>query len=278
MLLVTGATGNVGTELVSALASAGEPVRALSRNPDQSAVPPRVEAVGGDLNQPETLRGVLAGARGVYLLSGYQDMPGLLAEVARAGVGRVVLQSGSSAVSEDLDNAISRYMVSSEAAVRESGVPWTILRPHSFDSNALQWVPQLKAGDKVRGPFADVAVTAIDPFDIAAVAAEALISPSSRHQGQVYRLTGPEPLRPADRVRILGRVLGRDLRFEGQSDDEARAEMNAAMPREYVEAFFTFFADSKLDESGAFPAVEEVTGRPPRTFGQWAQAHADAFR
>ena len=278
MILVAGATGNVGAELVRALAGAGDPVRALSRNPGRAAAAAGVEAVGGDLNRPETLRDALAGVRGVYLLSGYQDMPGLLAEVARAGAERIVLQSGSSVYCEDTGNPISQYMISSEDAVRESGVAWTILRPHTFDSNALQWAPQLKAGDVVRGPFGDVPVTAIDPLDIAAVGAEALLSPSTDHQGQVYRLTGPQPLRPADRVRLLGTALGRDLRFEGQTDEEARAEMNAQMPREYVEAFFTFFADRKLDESGVFPTVREVTGRPPRTFEQWAAAHADAFR
>jgi uncharacterized protein YbjT (DUF2867 family) len=278
MIVVAGATGNVGRELVRALAGAGKPVRALSRNPGAAALPTGVQAVSGDLNRPETLRDVLAGASGVYLLSGYQDMPGLLAEVARAGARRVVLQSGSSVFCEDLGNPISRYMVSSEEAVRDSGLPWTILRPHSFDSNALQWAQQLKDSDVVRGPFADVAVTAIDPYDIAAVAAEALLAPSARHEGRAYRLTGPQPLRPADRVRVLGMVLGRDLRFEGQSSDEARAEMSAGMPGEYVDAFFTFFADHKLDESGVFPDVKEVTGRPPRTFEQWARAHAGAFR
>jgi len=72
-------------------------------------------------------------------------------------------------------------------------------------------------------------------------------------------------------------VLGRELRFEGQSDTEARAEMSAAMPAEYVDAFFSFFADGKLDESEVLPTVEEITGRPPRTFEEWARAHAEAF-
>jgi uncharacterized protein YbjT (DUF2867 family) len=279
MILVAGATGNVGAELVRALAGAGEPVRALSRNPDPATAPAGVQAVSGDLNRPESLRDALTGVRAVYLLSGYQDMPGLLAEIARAGAGHVVLQSGSSAVSEDTSNAISRYMISSETAVRASGLAWTILRPHSFMSNMLQWAPQLRAGNVVRGPFPEVAVTAIDPYDIAAVAARVLLARQpSEHDGQIYRLTGPEPLRPADRVRILGTVLGRDLRFEGQPDAEARAEMSAAMPPEYVEAFFTFFSDGKLDESVVYPAVREVTGRPPRTLGQWARDHAAAFR
>lgn len=182
MILVTGATGNVGGELVRALVSAGEAVRALSRGARQMALPTGVEGVAGDLNRPETLSSALAGARGVFLLSGYQDMPGLLAEIRRAGVERVVLLSSSSAPGGDMNNAISRYMIFSEAAVRESGVPWTFLRPSAFMSNALQWVPQLRAGDVVRARFAGVRVATIDPYDIAAVAAEALLSDG--HEGR----------------------------------------------------------------------------------------------
>ena len=86
------------------------------------------------------------------------------------------------------------------------------------------------------------------------------------HEGRVYTVSGPEPLRPADRARILGEVLGRDLRFEGQPDDEARAEMSAAMPAEYVDAFFDFYVTGTLDESQPQPDVRDVTGREPRTF------------
>ena len=115
----------------------------------------------------------------------------------------------------------------------------------------------------------------IDPYDIAGVAAAALTSDG--HEGRVYTVSGPEPLRPADRARILGEVLGRDLRFEGQPDDEARAEMGASMPAEYVDAFFDFYVTGTLDESQARPDVRDVTGRAPRTFRQWAEAHAGAF-
>jgi uncharacterized protein YbjT (DUF2867 family) len=142
-------------------------------------------------------------------------------------------------------------------------------------SNTLQWVPQLAAGDLVRAPFAGVSVAMIDPYDIAAVAAAALTSDG--HEGRVYTVSGPEPLRPADRARILGEVLGRDLRFEGQPDDEARAEMSASMPAEYVDAFFDFYVSGTLDESQPQPGVRDVTGRAPRTFRQWAEAHAGAF-
>src|SRR5206468_7608390 len=119
-------------------------------------------------------------------------------------------------------------------------------------------------------------VAVIGPADIAAVAAAVPTSPA--HQRRVYTVSGPEALRPADRARILGEVLGRDLRFEGQPDDEARAEMSASMPAAYVDAFFDFYVTGTLDESQPQPDVRDVIGREPRTFRQWAQANADAFR
>jgi uncharacterized protein YbjT (DUF2867 family) len=277
MILVTGATGNVGAELVRALAEAGEEVRALIRSADaRSALPAGVDGFVGDLNRPETLSAALEGVRGVHLLSGYRDMPGVLAEIRRARVQRVVLQSSSAVPGGDMTNAVARYHILSEAVVRESGVAWTFLQPDSFMSNTLDWVPQLQAGDVIRAAFPEVRVATIDPFDVAAVAATALTS--AGHEGRSYRLSGPESLLPADRVRVLARVLGRDLRFEGLSDAEARAEMSKAMPAEYADAFFSFFADGTLDESEVLPTVQEVTGRPPRTFEEWAAGHADAFR
>jgi uncharacterized protein YbjT (DUF2867 family) len=174
-----------------------------------------------------------------------------------------------------MTNAVARYHILSEQAVRESGVPWTFLQPNTFMTNTLQWASQLEAGDVVRAPFADVRVATIDPHDVAAVAAEALTA--GGHEGRSYRLSGPESLLPSDRIGVLGKVLGRDLRFEPQSNADARAEMSGAMPEEYVDAFFSFFADGELDESEVLPTVGEVTGRQPRSFEQWAIAHADAF-
>jgi uncharacterized protein YbjT (DUF2867 family) len=100
---------------------------------------------------------------------------------------------------------------------------------------------------------------------------------SGKHDGRAYRLSGPESLLPSDQVRILAEVLGRDLRFEGQSDDEARSELSERMPAEYVDAFFRFFVDGDLDESQVLPTVEEITGRKPRTYEQWARAHVEAL-
>jgi uncharacterized protein YbjT (DUF2867 family) len=272
--LVTGSTGNVGSQVVRALVEAGENVRALVRSLDRAAsLPPGAEAVVGDLNRPETLR--LDGVTGAFLLSGYRDMPVTLDAMRLAGVQRVALLSSSAVPLGDTTNAVARYHIESEAAVRKSGLGWTMLQPNGFMTNALQWVPQLEAGDVVRAPFPGVRTAQIDPADIAAVAARALVT--GDHDGKSYRLSGPESLLAADRVAILARVLGRPLRFEPQSDEEARAEMSAAMPPEYVDAFFSFFVDGTLDESEVLPTVESVLGRPPRSFEAWARAHAGAF-
>lgn len=272
MILVTGATGNVGGALARDLAARGVPVRALVRDPARP-LPNGVTAALGDLNDPASLRDALTGVEALFLMPGYDDA--IPTEAARAGVGRIVLLSGGSAVGRNTNNAVSAYMINSENAVRGSGLPWTILRPVSFMTNTYDWLPQLNEGDVVRAPFADVAIATIDPADIAAVAAEALINDG--HEGQSYALTGPEALRPADRVAVLAEVLERPLTFEAEPDEEARARMLAAMPQRYVDAFFSFFVDGTLDETTVQPTVAEVTGRPPRTFRQWTEEHADDF-
>jgi uncharacterized protein YbjT (DUF2867 family) len=274
MFFVTGASGNAGGAVVRALLDAGEPVRALVRR--AGGLPDGAEAVVGDLNRPDTFAGALAGVRGAFLLSGYDRLDELLAAAADAGVERVVLLSSSAAPSGDTSNAVARYHIESERLVAASGLAWTFLQPDSFMANVFRWLPQLQSGDVVRLPFADVAVAMIDPDDLGAVAATALTG--AAHAGRSYRLSGPEALRPAEQVAIVARAIGRDVRFEAQSDAEAREEMSRGMPPEYVDAFMRFFAGGELDESEVLPTVEQITGRPPRSLADWAAAHADELR
>jgi uncharacterized protein YbjT (DUF2867 family) len=280
MYLVTGATGNVGSELVVALLSAGEHVRALTRGTGAATLPVGVEAVTGDLDKPATLVDALTGVRGVFLLPGYKDMPGVLAQIRSMGVARVVQLSGFGVEAGDASNAVTAYMLDSETAVKNSGVPWTIVRPLDFMSNTLRWLPQLHDGDVVREPFADVPVAMIDPFDIAAVAATALRSGdhgTDDHDGRTYMLTGPEAITAADRVAVLGELLDRKLSLGAMSDAEARVQMSKDMPAKYVDAMFSLYRDDKVHVSTPRPTVEQVLGRPARSFRQWVVAHRDAF-
>jgi uncharacterized protein YbjT (DUF2867 family) len=275
VILETGATGNAGGGVVNGLLEVGADVRGVVRPGSEGNLPDGVEAAAGDLNDPESLRGPLEGASAVFLLSGYEGLDRALGLIRDAGVERVVLLSSSAAPTGDLDNAVARYHILSERAVRESGLSWTFLQPNSFMSNAYRWLPQLKDGNVIRGAFGDVAISTVDPDDLGAVAARALTT--NEHEGQTYRLSGPEALRPAEQVAILAKYSGRDLSFHAQTDEEARAEMEGQMPKEYVDAFFNFFVDGAVDETTVHPAVEQVTGRKPHSFERWAEVHADAF-
>jgi uncharacterized protein YbjT (DUF2867 family) len=119
-----------------------------------------------------------------------------------------------------------------------------------------------------------VPIAAIDPADIAAVAAVALTDGAAPE----LELSGPEALRPADQVAILADVLGRELRYEPQSDDDARSELLAAgTPAPIVDALFRFFSEGEYDDSRVVDTVRALTGRAPGRFADWARAHAGAF-
>ena len=273
MHLITGSTGTVGSELATALVAAGEEVRSLTRG---AGAVPAGTPVRGDLDRPGSLRQALEGVEGLFLLPGY-DTAGVVAEAERAGVQRLVLLSSPAAgIAQPQHNAVARYMLESEEAVRAGSVPWTVVRPTSFMSNVLRWMPQLADGDVLELPFTGAASACVDPADIAAVAAAALTG--SGHAGRVLRPTGPEALRPADQVAVLAEVLGRPLELRPQSAEEARRTMAESMPADYVEAFLDFFVGGSLDESPVLPDVRETTGRAPRSFRDWAGAHATALR
>jgi uncharacterized protein YbjT (DUF2867 family) len=274
--LVTGVSGNIGAAVAAALLANGHEVRGVIR--DEGAVPGLPEGVWpviGDLDRAETLIGALDGVEGLFLLPGYSGAADLLAAAHARGVRRLAQLSGGSAGSRDLSNAVTAYMVGAEDIAVESGLAWTILRPTAFMSNTLRWLPQLTAGDELRLPFTGVRTAVIDPADIGAVAAAALTG--TGHAERVYRISGPESLLPADQVAMLAAELDRPLRLVAQTDDEAHADMLARMPSEYVDAFFDFYARGSLDESEVLPTVEEVTGRPPNTFRNWAHANAGRF-
>src|ERR687891_2627159 len=173
MILVFGATGNVGGAVARELAAAGAKVRAVVRDPQRAGVPAGVEVVAGDLGDADTLRPALAGADAAFLLSGYGGIDGLVPEMPAAGIERVVLLSSSAAPTGDLANVVARYHILSERAVRDSGLRWTFLRPNSFMSDTYRWLPQLRAGDAIRLPFAEVPIAMIHPDDLGAVAAAA---------------------------------------------------------------------------------------------------------
>jgi uncharacterized protein YbjT (DUF2867 family) len=276
MILVTGATGNVGRELTTALVNRGAPVRALIRKPeDAEQFPTEVDVARGDLGAPDSLDALLHGIRKVFLLGGFSTMRDVLERLQRAGVEHIVLLTSRCVVGGQADNAITGMWLESERAVEGSGIPWTVLRPSGFHSNALRWLPQLVRGDVVEAPWPNVRIASIDPADIAAVAATVLTEPN--HEETALSLSGPQSLTPGEQVGILGQVLRRPLRFVALDDDVARARMAVDTPAAFVDALFRFFSDGEFDDAAVVDTVAQVTGHGSRSFLQWVEAHTGAF-
>lgn len=268
-----GATGNVGAEVTALLLAGGHRVRALSSRGGED---PRegVEPFAVDLTSGGSLREAVAGAEAAFMMAGYDDA-GIVAELERAGVARVALLSSNSVETGGEDNAVAAYHRASERALEGSGLGWTFVRPNTLMSNALKWAEAVRAGEPIVAPFATVPIALNDPRDVAAVAVAAIVG--GEHDGERLHTSGPEALRPGEQVAVLGEVLGRELPFRAQPDDEARADMESQMPVAYVDAFFELFVAGTADESTVRPTVEEVTDAPPRAFREWAEAHRDAF-
>ena len=275
MIVVTGATGNVGSVVVRRLAERGVPARALTRDVGRAVVPSGVDVVEGDLTRPESLRPAWEDAESLFLLTtGNEDSAAILDSARQAGVEHVVLVSSLLARPHP-ESPIGRGALQGERAVRDSGLSWTILRAWEFSSNAVWWAPSIREHGTVRATGVDAASPVIDPADIAAVAVAALTERG--HEGRTYALTGPAEVTVRERVRILGRVLGRNLVLEEMSAAEALENLKRFMPEEVAESMIG--TDSGADRGpGVLSTVESVTGAPARTFHEWALDHTDAFR
>lgn len=271
MIVVTGATGNVGRPLVEALAAAGEDVTAVSRG--RAALPAGVRHRRADLGAPESLEAAFEGAERLFLLVRDQalDIAPVVEAAVDAGVGRIVLLSSEIAATRG-DGSQLRF----ERAVAESGLEWTILRPGGFASNTLLWAEPVRLHRTVTAPFGDVGLPLVDPLDIAAVAAAALSG--DRHAGEMYSLTGPELVTPRAQVAAIAAAVGESVAFVEQTREQAYEQLLEFWPAEIVEASLEVMGRPNEAEQRISPDVQRVLGRRPHTFSDWAERNAEAFR
>jgi uncharacterized protein YbjT (DUF2867 family) len=288
-ILVIGSTGHVGSQVVAQLSDKGVPVRAMTRKPGAARLPAQVELVQGDLTSPETLEPALNGVDTLFLVwtAPPAAFPEILERMARR-VRRIVFLSAPLKTPHPFfqqPNATRVVAEQIERSIEASGLEWTFLRPGMFACNAPHWWgQQIRAGDLVRWPYLDVQTAPIDPRDIAAIGVRALCE--NGHTGAEYVLTGPESLTQREQISIVGSVLGRSLRIEQMTADEARKELVSVIDWGMAPATSISPVIEKLLRAWAaavgLPAFvsttfAEITGIRPRTFRQWAGDHAREF-
>ncbi|TQN30196.1 uncharacterized protein YbjT (DUF2867 family) [Haloactinospora alba] len=276
-ILVTGATGNVGHHIVSQLRARGTDFRVLTRDPASAALPDGVEAVGGDLASPQALEPALEGVDTVFLLWPFPSADGVeaLIDTIARHARRVVYFSAMGAPGEpepETPGVWGRI----ERAIRDAGLEWTFLRVGGLAVNTLGWADDIRRYGAVRWSYGGAGRSLVHERDVADVAVLALTEEG--HTGSTYNLTGPEVLTQAEQARTIGEAIGSPVRWEELSREETRQRFLAHVgdPGFAEQALDTWAA--MVDNPEPVTAdVAEVTGRPARTFREWAVDHAEDF-
>lgn len=278
MILIIGATGKVGKELVQQLLERGRSIRVLSRDSRKLAhLDPRIERFVGDLDKPETLKPALEGVERMFLITFETQQDIHVIEAAkRAGVQQIVKLSTLEASKPHL--RVGKWHREREEWIEASGLGWTFLRPGMFMTNTIEWWAEtIKKQGAVYFPGAKGRVAPIDPRDVAAVAAIALTQPG--HSGKIYELTGPELLTIGEMAQVIGCTLGKAIKYVDVPLFAAKVQMLlSGMDRELVGALMEVASELRSDRGAQLTdTVEQVTGRRARPFEAWCAEHIKAF-
>ena len=276
MILVAGASGNIGRSLVRQLKALGEPVRILVRRRPPAHLTQGVEVFEGDLERLHDLVPAFAGVMSMFLLT----PPAGHGSVARLaydhGVEHVVLLSSIATQKADpRTNAIAGRHFAAEQAVIASGMTWTLLRPDTFASNALDWACTIRSQGVVRAAYGNSQRCPIHEDDVAGAAVAALTDPA--HQGAAYWLTGPETIAVRQQVEAIARAICKPIGFEELQRDQALEFLAQKMPRPAAERLLDYAAKSVSQPPKTTDMIELLLGRRALSFDRWARDHAAEF-
>jgi uncharacterized protein YbjT (DUF2867 family) len=282
-ILVIGATGLVGREVVARLAAADVHTRALLRDPDSANLPSAIERMRGDLTAPETLDAALRGVDAVFLV---WTAPAASASAAieriAAHVPRLVLLTAPHQTPHPFfqqPNAMSAMLSRIEQQIEETSLQWTFIRPGMFAANCIDWWgAAFRADQLIRWPLLQAPSAPIDPTDVAAVVAHTLVDSTRTHAAQNYVLTGPSSLTQLEQLEIIADTIDRPLRCEDLSADEARRVLVPPFPLPVLDMLLAAWTAALGQPEYVTDTVADLLGRPARTFREWARDHALAFR
>lgn len=276
MIAVTGATGTIGSELIKLLSEAGVESHAISRDPAGQAELPNVHWVEGDLSDPQSLKVPFSGCEKLFLLTGNTDRMVKLQKNAiraakEAGIPHIVKLSALGS-SEHSMSVIGVWHYIVEQYLKDSGLDWTILRPHVFMQNLLDQKKYIVEEGIFYSPSGDADIPLIDTRDISLVAKEILTG--GAHSGETYTLSGPEAISYHECASILSEILGKTVKYYPESFDEAWTRMRANDVPIYLISGQLALASYHRAGRGTqviTDAVKMITGREARSFKNFAE-------
>jgi len=283
MILVTGATGTVGRDVVRELAARGARVRALVRSLEKAAMFDGldVDIVKGDLEDSAAVASALNGVNRFFLVTAVPpnqlELEGRLLEAAVTADVEHIVKLSASNVTEDSDVNFFRWHREIERRIEESGLDWTHIQPNNFFQNTLFQVEPIREQGAFYGPFGVGEIASVDTRDVAAVAAIALTEPD--YLDSALELTGPAAVTHDEMARVLSTTTGRDISYVDMSLDEFRASLlDAGRPEYFAEGLSTLYGQlAEGAQSRVTGTIEQVTGRPARSFAEFAGDYAEAF-
>jgi uncharacterized protein YbjT (DUF2867 family) len=283
MILITGATGTVGSEVVKRLSAQGVQVRAVTRDPRKAEANqlPNVHFVQGDFEDADSMRRACSDVDRAFLLTNSTERT----ENQQLAFTRVAKQSGIrhivklSQLHADTNSPgrFLRYHAAVEAAVQASGLTFTFLRPNLYMQGLLNFRQSIRDKSAFFAAAGDARISAVDVRDLADVAVAALTT--SRHDNKIYALTGPDALTFAEMAHQLSRAIGRTITFVDVPPESMRAALaDLGFPAWQADGLLEEFAMYRRGEAaGVEPGVREALGHPPRSFDEFARDYAPLF-
>lgn len=278
--LITGATGQIGSRVVNRLILRGERPRVFVRDAEKARTlfGDRVDIFVGDLSQPESLQPAIAAVESLLLINAGAEIPQRdRAAACQAKIAKVKHLVKLSALSAAEQIAIGAWHAQGEAAIVDSGIPYTFVRPAGFMSNALEWARSIKAEGIVRACTGDGRVAYVHPDDVADVAAKVLMS--REHKGASLEITGPKAFSYAEMTERIGSAIRRRLKFKSISDEKARERLVAiGVPKIEAEGIVGLWCAIRAGRLNVVTDnLEVILGRKPITFDQWARENMSTF-
>ena len=289
-ILVTGATGNVGSEVVRQLSTKGETVKAAARSANDTTFSHlnSVQTVQLDLNSTDTFASAFQGVDKLFLLTPTHpklveftsNLVNAATKKSTGGQVRHIVKLSHIRADTEPKIEITRLHREAEKIIEESGIQFTFLRPNFFMQNFLVYGQRINDEVSFYLPAGDGKVSFVDVRDIAAVAVKALTENNDQHIGRKYDLTGPTSQSYPQAIEILSKELQKKMSYTNISDDAAREAMKKlGMTDWHVDLVMELFSISKAGYlSDTYPGIEEVTGRKPISISQFAKDYVDSFK